>query len=269
MQHAIHALDSFFYTSMGVYTFESQCEMLAELGYDGLTVSAWGGTPFTDLSLLPAVKARHGLNIAGLYLVLHEGRNDARLRDIIERVEGVELLELAVQTSLNGRDAILRSIESYLPIIERRGLRLALYPHLRHVTQTTTEVQKLCEYFNHPQLGMSFNGYHWYAAQEGHLRERLAAIRPWLMQVVLSGSTLSPLGWGGVATMEPVDRGELDNFAVVAALNDIGYDGSIGLLGWDYCGDVYLKLQRCLAAMRAIDQRLQQHTDWARIAPRH
>ena len=68
-------------------------------------------------------------------MVVHEGRNDARLRDIIERVEGVELIELAVQTSLNGRDAILRTIESYLPIIERRGLRLALYPHLLHVTR--------------------------------------------------------------------------------------------------------------------------------------
>lgn len=58
---------------MGVYEFQSQCEMLAELGYDGITVSAWGGTPYTDLSLLPQVKAQHGLDIAGLYMVLHEG----------------------------------------------------------------------------------------------------------------------------------------------------------------------------------------------------
>lgn len=268
MKHAIHALDSFFYTSMGVYAFESQCEMLADIGYDGITVSAWGGTPFTGLSLLPGVKDKHGLDIAGLYLVLHEGRNDAVLRRIIESVEGVELIELAIQTSLNGTDAILRTIESYLPIIEQRGLRLALYPHLRHVTQTTVEVQKLCEYFSHPRLGMFFNGYHWYASQEGHLEERLQAIKPWLMQVDLSGSAMSPLGWGGVATMEPVDRGELDNFAVVAALNRIGYDGRIGILGWDYCGDVYLKLQRCLTGMREIDQRLERRPNWANIEPR-
>lgn len=267
MNHPIHALDSFFYNSMGVYAFQSQCEMLAELGYDGITVAAWGGTPYTDLSLLPAVKARHGLDIAGLYLVLHEGRNDAVLRRIVETVEGVELIELAVQTSINGTDAILRSIESLLPIIERRGLRLALYPHLKHVTVTTTQVQRLCEHFNHPRLGMSFNGYHWYASQEGQLEQCLEAIKPWLMQVVLSGSALSPLGWGGVATMEPVDRGELDNFAVVAALDRIGYTGSIGILGWDYGGDIYLKLQRSLAAMRAIDQRLQSHPTWAELLP--
>lgn len=267
MNHSVHALDSFFYNSMGVYQFQSQCEMLAELGYDGITVSAWGGTPYTDLSLLPEVKARHGLDVAGLYLVLHEGRNDDVLRRIVETVEGVELIELAVQTSVNGMEGILRSIESLLPIIERRGLRMALYPHLRHVTQTTSEVLQLCEHFNHPRLGMSFNGYHWYASQEGHLEQRLEAIKPWLMQVVLSGSAMSPLGWGGVATMEPIYRGELDNFAVITALDRIGYTGSIGLLGWDYGGDIYLKLQRCLSAMRAIDQRLQAHPTWADIAP--
>ncbi|RZI68365.1 MAG: xylose isomerase, partial [Pseudomonas sp.] len=223
MTHSIHALDSFFYSSMGVYAFQTQCEMLAELGYDGITVSAWGGTPLTDLTLLPGVEAKHGLKVEGLYLVLHEGRNDLLLRRIIESVEGVELIELAVQTSVNGNAAILRFIESLLPIAEQRGLRIALYPHLHHVTQTTTQVVEICEHFNHPLLGASFNAYHWYASQEGHLQQRLDAMKPWLMQVVTSGSALSQLGWGGVATMEPVDRGEVDNFALLAALDRIGY----------------------------------------------
>lgn len=263
MTHSIHALDSFFYSSMGVYAFQSQCEMLADLGYDGITVSAWSGSPLTDLTLLPRVREQHGLKVEALYLVLHEGRNDHVLRRIIESVEGVELIELAVQTSVNGSPAILRFIESLLPIAERRGLRIALYPHLHHVTQTTTQVVEICEHFNHPSLGASFNAYHWYASQEGKLHERLDAMKPWLMQVVTSGSALSQLGWGGVATMEPVDRGEMDNFAVLAALDRIGYTGSIGVLGWDYGGDIYLKLQRCLVTLRDMDRRLEKHLNWA------
>jgi sugar phosphate isomerase/epimerase len=265
MIHPVHALDSFFYSSMGVYEFQSQCEMLAELGYDGITVSAWGGTPYTDLSLLPQVKAQHGLDIAGLYMVLHEGRNDAVLRRIIETVEGVELIELAVQTTVNGMAGIKKFIESILPIAERRGLRIALYPHLRHVTQTTSQVIELCKFFNHPRLGASFNGYHWFASEEGQLEQRLNAMKPWLMQVVLSGSAMSPLGWGGVATMEPMDRGELDNSAVIAALNHVGYTGSIGVLGWDYGGDIYLKLERSLRTIREIDRRLAKHPSWQKL----
>jgi sugar phosphate isomerase/epimerase len=263
MTQSIHALDSFFYSSMGVYAFQSQCEMLAELGYDGITVSAWGGTPLTDLALLPSVREKHGLKVDALYLVLHEGRNDHVLRRIIESVEGVELIELAVQTSINGNGAILGFIESVLPVAERRGLRIALYPHLHHVTQTTTQVVQICEHFNHPRLGASFNAYHWYASREGKLQETLHAMKPWLMQVVTSGSALSQLGWGGVATMEPIDRGELDNFALLAALGSVGYSGSIGVLGWDYGGDIYLKLQRCLATLRDMDHRLRTHPEWA------
>jgi sugar phosphate isomerase/epimerase len=263
MAHRIHALDSFFYSSMGVYAFQTQCEMLAELGYDGMTVAAWGGTPLTDLRLLPSVREKHGLQIEGLYLVLHEGRNDALIRRIVETVEGVDLIELAIQTSVNGAPAILRFIESLLPIAEQRGLRIALYPHLHHVTQTTTQVVEICTHFAHPRLGASFNGYHWYASQEGELEQRLEALQPWLMQVVVSGSALSRLGWGGVATMEPVDRGEMDNVALIAALNRVGYSGSIGVLGWDYGGDIYLKLQRCLATLRDIDRRLERHPSWS------
>ena len=237
--------------------------MLAEIGYDGITVAAWGGTPLTDLSLLPSVRENHGLHIEGLYLVLHEGRNDALIRRIVQTVEGVELIELAIQTSVNGAQAILQFIESLLPIAERRGLRIALYPHLHHVTQTTEQVVQICELFAHPRLGVSFNGYHWYASQEGELEKRLGAMKPWLMQVVTSGSALSQLGWGGVATMEPVDRGEMDNFALIAALNRVGYTDSIGVLGWDYGGDIYLKLQRCLATLQEIDQRLARHPTWS------
>jgi sugar phosphate isomerase/epimerase len=263
MAHSIHALDSFFYSSMGVYAFQTQCEMLAELGYDGITVAAWGGTTLTDLTLLPGVRDTHGLKVEGLYLVLHEGRNDALVRRIIETVEGVELIELAIQTSVNGTPAILRVIESLLPIAERRGLRIALYPHLHHVTQTTTQVVQMCEHFSHSALGASFNAYHWYASQEGQLEARLDAMKPWLMQVVTSGSALSQLGWGGVATMEPVDRGEIDNFALIAALDRVGYSGSIGVLGWDYGGDIYLKLERCLTTLRDIERRLERHPAWA------
>ena len=263
MTHPIHALGSFFYSSMGVYAFQTQCQMLAELGYDGITVSAWSGSPLTDLTLLPSVREQHGIKVEALYLVLHEGRNDHVLKRIIESVEGVELIELAVQTSVNGSAAILGFIESLLPIAERRGLRIALYPHLHHVTQTTTQVVEICEHFNHPRLGASFNAYHWYASQEGKLQERLDAMKPWLMQVVTSGSALSQLGWGGVATMVPIDRGEMDNFAVLGALDRIGYTGGIGVLGWDYGGDIYLKLQRSLTTLRDMDRRLESHRQWA------
>jgi hypothetical protein len=48
----------------------------------------------------------------------------------------------------------------------------------------------------------------------------------------------------------------------VAALDRLGYTGSIGVLGWDYGGDVYLKLERSLRAMHDISRRLERHRAW-------
>jgi hypothetical protein len=41
-----------------------------------------------------------------------------------------------------------------------------------------------------------------------------------LKQVSLAGSRRSPLGFGGVATIEPLDGGELDNFVILAKLKN-------------------------------------------------
>lgn len=45
-----------------------------------------------------------------------------------------------------------------------------------------------------------------------------------ISQIVLTGK-FPQLGWVGVATMEPPDRGELDNFNIILALKLTGYIG--------------------------------------------
>lgn len=43
MNLPLHHMDFIFQTKLGTYPLAAQCEMLAELGYQGLTVSAWCG----------------------------------------------------------------------------------------------------------------------------------------------------------------------------------------------------------------------------------
>ena len=52
MEHPLHHMDFIFQTKLGTYPLEVQCEMLAETGYQGLTVSAWS----KELSALSRVK---------------------------------------------------------------------------------------------------------------------------------------------------------------------------------------------------------------------
>jgi hypothetical protein len=106
-------------------------------------------------------------------------------------------------------------------------------------------------------------GYHWYAVEGSGLGPLLTRAMPYLKQVNLSGSRRSPLGFGQVATIEPLDTGEMDNFAVVALLNRLGYTGMLGYLGWDEGGDAYHKLDRSLRALKDMRTRVERHPGWA------
>ncbi|MGA9221060.1 MAG: xylose isomerase, partial [Pseudomonas graminis] len=96
------------------------------------------------------------------------------------------------------------------------------------------------------------------------LEQRLDAVWPWLHQVNIAGSRRSPLGWGGLATIEPLDEGEMDNFVLMGALLRRGFDGRVGVLGWESMGgDVYGNLQRSEKAFRSMEHRLAAHPEWA------
>jgi sugar phosphate isomerase/epimerase len=256
-------MDFIFQTKLGSYPLAAQCAMLAELGYQGLTVSAWS----KELQSLPSVKRQWGLDVGAIYLIYRQGL-EAFVTGIVESIEGCASIELALHSGERVQDADRRMLERILPICERRGIDIALYPHARYGMQTTLEAVALCREFDHERLGIVFNGYHWYAMQEGALEQRLDAVWPWLRQVNIAGCRMSPLGWGGLATIEPLDEGELDNFVLLGALERRGYTGRYGVLGWESMGgDVYGNLQRSRSAFRSMEQRLAAHPDWAVMMP--
>ncbi|MDV7212789.1 sugar phosphate isomerase/epimerase family protein [Azotobacter beijerinckii] len=259
MNHPAHAMDFIFQTRLGTYPLAAQCEMLAELGYQGLTVSWWS----QELAELPRVKERWGLDVGAIYAIYRQGL-ESRLVRLFESVEGCGSIELALHSSESVTDADRRMLDRLLPICERRNIELSLYPHVRYSMQTTSEAVALCKEFDHPRLGIVFNGYHWYATQEKALEQRLDALWPWLRQVNISGCRLSPLGWGGAATIEPLDEGEMDNFVLLGALTRRGYQGRYAFLGWESMGgDVYGNLRRSLTAFRSMESRLLHHPHWA------
>lgn len=263
MNRPLHHMDFIFQTKLGTYPLATQCEMLVETGYQGLTVSAWS----KELKSLNRVKREWGLDVGAIYLIYRQGL-ESFVSGVFESLEGCSSIELALHSGDEVTDLDRRMLEQVLPIAERRGIDVALYPHVRYGMQTTADAVALCEEFDHPNLGIVFNGYHWYAAQEKELEKRLDAVMPWLRQVNIAGTRLSPLGWGNVATIEPLDEGEMDNFMLLGALDRRGYKGRYTVLGWESMGgDVYGNLRRSHAAFRSMEQRLGAHPNWAIMTP--
>lgn len=257
--HDLHHMDFIFQTKLGTYSLDAQCEMLVETGYQGLTVSAWS----QKLDSLDQIKPRWGLDVGAVYLIYRQGL-ESFVINTVESMQGCHSIELALDSGKGVTDLDRKILEKILPIAERRGIDIVLYPHVRYGMQTTSEAVQLCKAFNHPNLGIVFNGYHWYANQEQLLEERLQAVSPWLKQVNIAGCRLSPLGWGGVATIETLDEGEMDNFVLMGALRRLGYRGRYSVLGWESMGgDVFGNLERSQKAFRSMEQRLIKHPEWS------
>lgn len=258
MSHLLHHTDFLFQTKIGTYPLTTQCEMLVETGYQGITISGWS----QELDSLSIVKD-HGLYVAAIYVIYRPGL-EAFVTNIFQTVEEGTRIELALDSGDNIQNNDKQMLKKLLRICEERNLDIALYPHVLYGMQTTKEAVELCEEFNHSRLGIVFNAYHWFATKELELEKRIDAVYPWLRQVNLSGSRFSPLGWGRVATIEPLDDGELDNLQIFGSLKRRGYNGRYGVLSWESMGgNVLGNLKRSHNFFREMEMYYEKYPNWS------
>ncbi len=273
-------MDTGFYTSLGTYEFDVRCEMLAELGFDATYLTLWSDSAWADVPRLRDVKSRHGLDVAAVYTVVDLAQDDRdpehrRVLDLMRNLEGTRFVEVAIRSSEVGLqksdpagDArAIALLESLLSAGEERGIVLALYPHINFWQERVADALRLWEAIRHPRLKLVFPTYHWYAVDGTGLQTTLSAAAPALVLANICGSRRFNNGSGLPATIEPLDEGELDPFAVLGTLQTLGYSGPIGVQGYSVGGDVYTKLQRSLSVLRSIEQRLATHPRWAELQP--
>ncbi len=273
----LFAMDTHFYNSLGSYALETRCEMLRELEYQGTYLTLWNDIAWEDLSRLADVAQAHDLAIAGVYAVLDVGVNadvapNTRLFDAAPALEGLTRVELAVRNSADraarydpGQDDGARRLVEALVNRLPNDVEIAFYPHLNMWLERFEDAIVLCDRIAHERVGVVFPAFHWYAIDGGAPAELFRRAGGRLRSVNLCGSRRAPDG--GATTIEPLDEGELDNFALLGCLRRAGYAGMIGVQGYGMGGDCYSKLQRSIAAFRALTCRLDAHPRWADLRP--
>lgn len=275
----VYPMDTGFFSSLGSYDFDVRCEMAKELGFDATYLTLWSDFAWGDVAKLKTVRAKHALDVAGVYVALDVAQPDddpagLRILDLLRTLEGTDLVEVAVlssdQTVANsdprGDDRALAWLERMAEAASARDVRLALYPHAGGWMERTADAVRLCERIDHPLVRAMFTAFHWYAVAGQDLRESVDSVAPYLAAVNVCGSRRVK-GWVMPATIEPLDDGELDTFVVVSELKRIGYGGFVGIQGYSAAGDAYAKFRRSLAAMRDIERRVEQHPHWGELRP--
>jgi sugar phosphate isomerase/epimerase len=268
----IYAMDTYFYSSQGSYFLEARCEMLRELGYDGTYLTLFGDATWDDLSRLRDVAGRNELAVAGVWAGLDLAKDNRRLLESTALFDGIPVLELAVSDSArpdsryaatddDAARALIEELVARLP----DGVEVCLYPHINAWLERFEDTVELAGRIDNGRVGVCFPSYHWYAMREERAEELLTRAGSRLRSVNICGSRRPPSG--GVPTIEPLDEGELDNFALLGLLRRLGYRGMIGVQGYSVGGDTYAKLQRSLAAYRDMTRRLGEHPEWAKLRP--
>ena len=213
MINKIYAMDFSFYNTQGVYNFDAQCEMVKEIGYDGIHRSIWDGTRWQTADVLATVKKKHGLDATGIYIVLDldysiDHPQNSGILTLLDNIEGCTQIDLSIRSagedispsSTQGDKPVCDWLKLALKICERRGIEILLYTHIKFWLEKHSDAVRLCKKINHPHLGIVFTSFHWYALEGGSPVHVLNEIYPYLRKVHLSGSRQSPLGFAGVAS---------------------------------------------------------------------
>lgn len=275
MTFQYYAMDFAFFSSTGTYGFADRCEITRAAGYDAIQTVIWDGTQWERCQELATVKDRFGLTVSGVYTVLdlslgeQNPRNSGLLRMIETMPEG-STVELAIKSAGSGivnsdprgDTRVIAWLSEALSIAERRRIQVSLYIHLQFWVEKHDDAIRLCEQINHPNLGLTFSSLQWYAADGQDIGGLLSRAVPWIRRANFSGSRRSPLGFFQVATIEPLDTGELDNFAIFARLTRLGYRGPLGYNGWHEGGDPFVKLERSLRVLKDMQRRVDANPHW-------
>lgn len=279
MKHFVFAMDTCLTNSIvGVYPYEIRCEMLAELGYDGIYVSL-SQTELQNASKMAVTKEQYGIKVTAAYggfdISAEKSAPEVeQVAQLFDQLPGGCDLELSLscqdnsigRSSPDGDSRAMEKLEALLHIAERHRANVCLYPHFGAWLERIEDGVRLCQKMNHPRLKVVFCGFHWYAVDGKNLARCLEEAAPYLHSVNMCGTRRG----GNIAgcTIEPLDCGEMDNFALLGLLNRSGYTGRIGFQGYSIGGDVYAYLRRSFLAFRDMESRLEKHSHWGELVPK-
>ncbi len=271
-------MDAFFYNSLGVYSWNTRCEMLSSLSFEGTYLTLWSETAWADLGEVSHTRERFGLKVAGIYWTLdlddRGGANNLFLDALRDetRVPPGSRFEIAIvgAEAFSPDDERLNHwLSQILSVAQERELSIALYPHAGFWVETFSQATQIAQQQAHPQLSVVFCGYHWFAVEgergSKYLQQALAEAVPFLSSANLCGSTARQENGRRACSLELIGRGELDNFALLSMLRGVGFDGWLGLQSYGIGGDAYANLRDSIHVLREMLGRVEQHADWARL----
>lgn len=236
-------------------TARAQVEMLAKLGYDGISVGLGRGPSIPDML---TELDRHNLQLFTVYTGINidpgEEPYDAHLKETIETLEGRNtMLWLFGQSKAHkpsspaGDKRAVTIIQELADLAAQYQVRIALYPHNAFWLERIEDAVRLVEKVDRPNVGVTFNLCHWLkASPEISAESLIRQAMPRLFVVSINGADTGGQDWKTL--IQTLDQGTFDMKGFLKTLGDAGYTGPVGLQAYGIGGDAHDNLKRSIAA---------------------
>jgi hypothetical protein len=139
------------------------------------------------------------------------------------------------------------------------GAQLLLYPHQKDWVERIEDAVRVAEQVDRPNVGVMFNLCHWLKVDSSRdYTPLLKQAMPRLWAVSINGADERDDQPNWKRYIQPLDQGSFDVGALLKTLQQLGYQGPIGLQCFGIGGDAREHLARSLGQWRELSRQLSQ-----------
>ena len=136
-------------------------------------------------------------------------------------------------------------------LADQSGLKISIYHHTNDWTESILFSLEVVKRVDRPNVGVNFNLCHWLKVEgDRDYRSVLKGNAKHVFAVTINGAQAGSQAWTG-GLIQPLDKGDFDNRALLALLRDIGYRGPIGLMCYGIPDNTREHLQRSMRVWKS------------------
>lgn len=217
---------------LDVKTLADKAALLDDLGYDGVT---W--RPGNTADAVKEMSAK-GVKVHALMMNLPVSKEEppgALPVDDIQALKGSGAVLWVQLTRKGGGDVdAVRELQRLNAVAQPLGLRIAIYPHVGNHVETIEGALRVADLVAAANVGVSLTLCHQLKIQGVQdLTPLLKKALPKLFLVLVSGAETGDtkaMGWDKL--IQPLGQGSYDIKALLKTLDDLGYQGPVGVIGF-------------------------------------
>jgi sugar phosphate isomerase/epimerase len=150
-----------------------------------------------------------------------------------------------------GMQPAVRWLRQLGSVAAEAGVRVSVYNHVDCWSESVAFCVEVVKKVDRPQVGFNFNLCHWLKVEGNRdYRPLLRANAGKLFCVTICGAQVGAQTWTN-GLIQPLDRGDFDNRALLATLREIGYQGPVGIMCYGIPGDAREYLQRSMKTWKS------------------